>query len=366
MYPHSPRNVYWEVTLACDLACRHCRADARPDRDPGELSAEEGRALLDDIATMGSLLILTGGDPLKRPDLFDLLAHARALRIPVAVTPSTTPTLEREVVHRLKALGAAMLGMSLDGPDAAVHDAFRGVPGTFARAMEALRWAREAALPVQVNTTVTAETLPHVARVHALLAGELSPPVKRWMLFLLVPVGRGAELGLPTAREVEELFSFLCDVSEGSPFQIGTVEAPHYRRYWIARRLAEGATPEEIRRNSRRQGFGMRDGNGVVFVSHTGDVYPAGFLPHRLGNVRDTPLSVLYRNSPELRVLRDMNRLHGPCGRCDYRWACGGSRARAFAMTGDALGSDPLCVLSVNDDGDPSRPAPPHSDRDGR
>lgn len=345
IYKNAPINVYWETTQACDLACTHCRANAQSHRDPRELTTDDGKALLRDIKSMGSMVVLTGGDPMKRPDLFELIEYGRSIGVPIAITPSTTPSLSRDHVLRMKEMGVAALGLSIDGPTAAIHDGFRGIQGTFERSREALGWAREAHMPVQVNTTVTAETLPHLQDMYRLLREEASPPVRRWILFLLVPVGRGAVLRAPSPKDIERLFEWVYDTAKDAPFHVATIEAPHYRRYWIQRRLAEGATMEEIEAHGRHMGFGVRDGNGVVFVGHTGDVFPAGFLPSpRLGNVRDLPLSHLYRASPAMHVLRDMDALSGKCGRCEFRWTCGGSRARAFGMRGDAMATDPLCA----------------------
>lgn len=345
VYSVAPRNVYWETTIACDLACRHCRADAIPIAPPEELATEEARVLMDDIKAMGSMLILTGGDPLKRGDLFDLITYARQIHLPVSITPSTTPSLTEDCVARFRALGVAAMGVSLDGPDAVTHDTFRGVEGTFQHSLNALEWARVHSLPVQVNTTVTRDTLAYLPAMYDLLREHASPPVRRWSLFLLIPVGRGAQLATPSAAEVEALFGWVYRTAAGAPFHVSTVEAPQYRRYWIQQRMAEGLGTEELPRFSKRMGFGVRDGNGVIFVSHTGDVYPAGFLPHpRLGNVRKSPLSEIYRTAPDLLALRDMDQLTGPCGACEFRWPCGGSRARAWATSGNVLGSDPLCV----------------------
>jgi radical SAM protein with 4Fe4S-binding SPASM domain len=211
--------------------------------------------------------------------------------------------------------------------------------------MRALEWAREFRIPVQVNTTVTATTLPHLRDMYTLLRDRAAPPVRRWSLFVLVPVGRGAELDAPTADDVERLFEWVYSISDEAPFRVGTTEAPHYRRYWIQRKLAEGMTRDAVQARARPMAFGIRDGNGVIFVSHLGDVYPAGFLPYpRLGNVREQSLATLYRSSPKLREIRDPKNYHGRCGRCEFKWVCGGSRARAFAMTGDPLGEDPLCA----------------------
>ncbi len=355
LYSDAPRNVYWEMTIACDLVCKHCRAESIPCRDPQELTTEDGKALMRDVKTMGSMMILTGGDPMKREDLLDLIAYARDIRLPLGITPSTTPTLTRDIVRQFRMLGVAAMGMSLDGPNAEVHDTFRGVPGTFEHSMKALQWAKEFHLQVQVNTTVTQETLPHLPSLYRLLREEAYPPVRRWTLFLLVPVGRGATLGLPSAEDVENLFAWVYSLSRDAPFHVSTIEAPHYRRYWIQRKLEEGLSFEEIQRLGKRMGFGVRDGNGVIFVSHKGEVYPAGFLPAPfLGNVREKLLSDIYRNSPLLMELRDMDRVTGKCGCCEFRWICGGSRARAYAVTGNYLAEEPLCVYNFNGDRPPA------------
>lgn len=162
---------------------------------------------------------------------------------------------------------------------------------------------------------------------------------------MLIPVGRGTALGTPSAEELEDLFAWVYSISREAPFHVSTVEAPHYRRYWIQRKLAEGMPLAEIQRLGPRMGFGIRDGNGVIFVSQKGEVYPAGFLPAPLlGSVRETRLSEIYRDSPFLMELRDMDRLKGKCGRCEFRWPCGGSRARAYAVTGDYMAEEPLCA----------------------
>lgn len=345
LYEDAPRNVYWETTIACDLACQHCRASAIPHRDPKELTTEEGRALIRSVKDLGSMLVLTGGDPLKRPDISELIGYGRDLGIHVAITPSTTASLDLETMRGFRDLGVSAMGVSLDGPTAELHDGFRNVQGTFDYSMRALKWARALNIPVQVNTTITAQTLPHVPAIYRLLRDEAAPPVRRWSLFLLVPVGRGEELGVPAPGDVERLFEWVYSTSADAPFRISTTEAPHYRRYWIQRKLEDGVSLERIHTHARPMGFGIRDGNGVIFVSHRGDVYPAGFLPHPLlGNVRDKSLADLYRHSPALQRLRDPANYTGRCGRCEFKWVCGGSRARAFAVAQDVFGADPLCA----------------------
>jgi radical SAM protein len=347
VFSQAPQNVYWETTIACDLDCKHCRADANPNRHPDELSFDQAKSLMRSIKSMGSLLVLTGGDPMKREDLFDLIRFGRELKLPMAITPSTTPLLTRGVIAKYRELNLAAMAVSLDGPTAEIHDSFRKVDGTFVRSVQALEAAREFNLPVQVNTSVTTETIPHLQALYELLSEHATPPVRRWSLFLLVPVGRGVELGLPSAEQVEQLFGWVYTTAAHAPFHISTVEAPHYRRYFLQRKLEEGVSPDQIQKLARKMGFGVRDGNGVIFVSYLGEVYPAGFLPYPLlGNVKDRPLDKIYRDSTELQRLRDAENLKGRCGRCEFRWVCGGSRARAYGMLQDPFQEDPLCAFS--------------------
>ncbi|MER3399716.1 MAG: radical SAM/SPASM domain-containing protein [Thermoflexus sp.] len=338
-YEERPLLIYWELTRACELACRHCRAEAIPWRDPRELSTVEGLALLDRLAAFGPPLphlVLTGGDPLQRPDLFDLIAAARERGFSVALTPSGTYALTEGVIRRLQAAGVWMLALSLDGATAERHDALRGVPGSFEGTVRAVRWARAAGLPVQVNTLVCAET---VGDLPAMVDRLIEWGVARWSLFFLVPTGRGRVLREISPEESERLMHWLLDLAPQVPFSIKTTEAPHYRRVAVQRNGKD--VPVEIRR-----GFGVRDGNGIMFVSHIGEIYPAGFLPLPLRDVRREDPVAVYREHPVFRALRDPDRLKRKCGRCPFRAICGGSRARAYAVTGDPLESDPLCPYS--------------------
>ncbi|HET7873973.1 MAG TPA: TIGR04053 family radical SAM/SPASM domain-containing protein [Methylomirabilota bacterium] len=339
----APRRVYWEVTRACDLACRHCRAEAAPDPDPRELTSAEGRRLIGRLSAFGAApphLVLTGGDPLKRADLFDLIGTAQARGIPVSVSPSGTPLLTPEVVARLKSAGVEAISLSLDGSDAARHDGLRGVPGCFDRTVEAARVCAALGLPFQVNTLVSAETLDDLENV-CRLAGELG--AARWSLFFLVTVGRGAVLSPISPAQCEDLFARLAGWARPGGPMITTTEAPHLRRVALehARRAARGdGAPLE---GSLGHAAGIRDGSGIMFISHTGEVYPSGFLPLPAGNVRTEDPVTIYRESGLFRALRRPDLFGGRCGRCEYRDACGGSRARAWAATGDPLGEDPLC-----------------------
>lgn len=349
-----PYLVAWEVTHACLLACRHCRASAEPHPLPGELTTEEGLRLIEEVATYRPkpLLLLTGGDPLARKDLLVLLRRARVLGLKVGLTPAATPLLTREMVFRLKEAGVTRLALSLDGGSAETHDAFRGERGTFARTLEALSWAREAGLPTQVNTTVTRENWPEIQALPDLLTEK---GVVLWSLFFLVPVGRGALLRQLSAKQFEEVLNWLYEVSKAYPFHVKTTEAHHFRRVVLQRRREEGAADralaagESLYREYFQDGMehsrlGVTDGNGFVFVSATGDVAPSGFLPVYAGNVREKSLLEIYRSSPLFQELRNKDLLKGKCGVCEYRYVCGGSRARAWAETGDYLAAEPRCA----------------------
>ena len=347
-YAERPLLIYWEVTQACRLACRHCRAEAIPTPQPNELSRTESRALLEQIAAFGAPLphlILTGGDPLERADLFDLIDAAGALGIPVSITPAATEKLTREIMEKLKSHGIRSLGLSLDGSDAARHEAVRGVRGCFDWTLRAARFAAEVGLPVQVNTLVAAETAEDLPAIFYLLKEN---PVMRWSLFFLIPVGRGRLLKEVSPEWAEALMNSVYDLSRVAPFEIKTTEAPFYRRVALSRMRGERLGSDSLRRTSIHRGFGIRDGHGIMFVSSTGDIYPSGFLPLAAGNVRSSRIPEVYRSAPLFRKLHDPGRFGGKCGFCEYRIVCGGSRARAFACTGDPLGSDPLCPYQPN------------------
>jgi radical SAM protein len=335
--------IYWELTNACGLACRHCRATAMPDPAPGELSTAEAIALLDEITGFGSPLphiVMTGGDPLRRPDLRVLIHEAIARGVGVSLAPAVTPLLTRDRLAELKDDGVAAISLSLDGSTPEAHDGLRGVPGTFDATLEAMDWAAELGMPVQVNTLVTSTTAADLPAIHDLLTEHT---LLRWSLFFLISVGRGSTLTELSPGEAERLMGWLWQISADAPFQVKTTEAMQYRRV-AARALGRaGLSDAEIERHPISRGFGIRDGNGIVFVAHDGTVTPSGFLPLPVGNVRETGLVEIYRDNPTMRGLRDPSTFTGHCGQCEYQMWCGGSRARAYAWTGDPLESDPLC-----------------------
>ncbi len=349
VYEERPQRVYWEITRACDLACRHCRAEAVPDPNPAELTTAQGRQLLERVAAFGDPLphiVLTGGDPLKRQDLFALIAMARGLGLGVSVAPSATPLLTAESLRQLKVAGVEAISLSLDGSTAASHDAIRGIPGTYERTLGAARVAREVGLPFQVNTLVCAETLDELPAVyeHVIEMGAA-----RWSLFFLVSVGRGQVLQPVSSERTEALLGWVATLSRPprrGGVVVTTTEAPHLRRVALEQRKAAreaGALPGPTAGAPTHSAAGIRDGNGIVFVSHTGEICPSGFLELPAGNVLRDDLVEVYRTSALFRELRDPGAFGGRCGRCEYHWICGGSRSRAFSATGDPLAEDPLC-----------------------
>ncbi|MDR3702447.1 MAG: TIGR04053 family radical SAM/SPASM domain-containing protein [Candidatus Sulfopaludibacter sp.] len=342
-FDQAPMLVIWEVTQACDLACVHCRASAQSERNPHELTTEQGYRLLDEIRSFGEpLMVFTGGDPLKRPDLYDLIRYAVKIGLRTNVTPSATPLLTAEAIEGFKAAGVSRMAISLDGPDAPSHDDFRGIPGTFDRAIMALRHARDIGLDTQFQTTVTKRNMARLPEM-AEIAREVR--TKMWSLFFLIVTGRALENDDLEAAEYEKVFEFMYELSKTAPFGIKTTEAMHYRRYVAQRTKAEhGVTENENAKGVAWRTAGVSDGKGFVFVSHQGEIYPSGFLPVSGGNVLRDSLTDIYRNSSLFRTLRDTTQREGKCGICEYQKVCGGSRARAFALTGDYLAEDPRCV----------------------
>lgn len=342
-FDRSPFLVIWEVTEACDLACLHCRASAVPRRHPLELKTAEGYALLAQIRAFGNpLMVFTGGDPLKRPDLFQLLEESVRIGLRTTVTPSATSLLTSEVVQHFHRIGVSRMAISLDGPDAESHDSFRQVPGSFQLSLSALKEAHRIGLETQVNTTVTRLNLNSLLRIAEVVASQ---GAKMWSVFFLVATGRAERSDDVSAEDYESVFQLLYQLSRTVPFDIKTTEAQHYRRYVAQRKKAEGAIQKTQRPPAiiARQA-GINDGKGFVFISHLGEIYPSGFLPISAGNVRHDSLIEVYRNSPLFLSLRDSSRLGGKCGVCEFHNLCGGSRSRAYAFTGDYLAEDPRCT----------------------
>jgi len=352
-----PLVLIWELTQACGLTCKHCRADAQQQRHPDELSTAEGKRLLDQAADFGDgqLVVLSGGDPLVREDVVELVEYGTEQGLRMTLTPSGTESITADRIADLQDAGLRRMALSIDGGDPEAHDAFRGVSGSFEATMDAAAAAREADLSLQINTTVCAETVAQLPAIRDLVE-ELGAVM--WSVFFLVPVGRGQVLTQISPERAERVMEWLHEVSEEVPFGLKTTEAPHYRRVSMEqeRESADGASDDESDRSDTggppsgvKRRTGIRAGQGFAFVSHVGDVYPSGFLPESAGNVREQSVVDIYRDSSLFKSLRDDDALEGKCGACPYRGVCGGSRSRAYAETGDPLASDPLCSFVPDD-----------------
>jgi radical SAM protein len=347
----APFTIAWEVTRACAYACVHCRADAMHTPDPNELTTEEALRLIDRLAEFGSpILIFTGGDPMMRKDLHELIAYATQKGLRCSLTPTATalPTTAR--LEKVRDAGIRRIALSLDAPSAEIHDNFRQVAGSWQRTMDILHRAQEIGISVQVNTTISKhnvdildEMVPFIQEVGAV----------QWSLFFLVPTGRAQVKNMISAEEHERTFNWLYDLSKTAPFDIKSTAAPMYRRVAIERKRAEQGGDKPV--TFQGAGFqyadglnrptrGVNDGNGFLFISHVGDIQPSGFLPLTAGNVRTDDVIDVYRNSQLFTDLRTPDKIKGRCGICEYRDVCGGQRGRAYGVTGDYLESDPACL----------------------
>ncbi|WP_075981463.1 TIGR04053 family radical SAM/SPASM domain-containing protein [Bacillus massilinigeriensis] len=352
-----PFIVIWELTRACQLKCLHCRAEAQYKRDPRELTFEEGIRLIDQIYEMNNpMLVFTGGDPLMREDVFDIAEYAVKKGVRVSMTPSATPNVTKEAIEKAKEVGLSRWAFSLDGHNAEIHDYFRGTPGSFDLTMERIKYLHELDIPIQINTVISRYNIEYLDEM-AKLIEELDCVL--WSVFFLVPTGRAQDKDMISPVEHEQVFTWLYQLSKRVSFDIKTTAAQHYRRVVIQNKMreAKGQT-EEIQYLDAltskgltgsidglgRAPKGVNDGNGFVFISHIGDVYPSGLLPLKAGNVKETPLAEIYRESPIFKSLRNPDMYKGKCGKCEFRYVCGGSRSRAYAMTGDYLESEPFCV----------------------
>jgi radical SAM protein len=364
-----PFMIIWETTHACDLACRHCRAEAIPEHDPLSLNFDEAKRLLEQVESFGKprpIFIFTGGDPFKRADLFDLLAYGNQLGLVMAVSPSGTPLLNEANLRRVKETGAKAISLSIDGSTSERHDDFRRVPGSFALTTNGWQIARKIGLKLQLNTTVTRYNLDDLPEIFRLV---LDYGAMTWSVFFLVPTGRGKAEDEISPAEYEAVMHFLYDCSKYVSAK--TTEGHHYKRVVLQRTILDEkelpleeyfslhpvyyqlkAHLEQIvaehhiqpRETIMRTPMHINAGNGFVFISRRGDVFPSGFMPISVGNVRQKSLVELYQSSPLFQDLRDPAKFEGRCGLCEFVGVCGGSRSRAYALTGDPLAEEPFCT----------------------
>jgi radical SAM protein with 4Fe4S-binding SPASM domain len=336
--PDATPIVMWELTRACRLECTACPIGPQQRRSPLELSTYEGYKTLDQIVSLRpSELIMTGGDILERADIYQLIDYARRRGVPPTITLTVTPSLTGSVVGKLRHNGAARIALALDSAMPERHDAARGLTGQFASTLLALRWTRTADIPLEINTLLTRKNvndLKTLAELHADLRAT------RWNIYLFVPTANTKNADALKADEVEAAFETLYELSQRVPYEIRTFEGQHYRRFVVqkttkARFESVEPTFEDAGRAQRQE---------VIFISHNGEVSASPFLPLAAGNVRYQPLGVVYRTSDLFVALRDPKNLKGKCGRCEFKSICNGSRARAFAATGDLFAPDPLCA----------------------
>ncbi len=345
-FHHSPFVVFYELTRACDLACAHCRACAQPMRHPGELTPAQSRQLMDDLARFPKppLVVFTGGDPLKREDIFDLTRYAvRQTGLTVAMTPSATPLVTPEALSNLQQAGLSRLAVSLDGVDARTHDDFRRVAGSYDLTLTIMTQARRMGLPLQVNTTITRRNEHQVDALASFLGTQ---GIVLWSVFFLIPVGRGLREERISPQGYERVFERLWHHAGRQPYGIKTTEAHHYRRFVLERQGDPQRDPAaHAGPRIQRAPLGVNDGKGVLFISHVGQVFPSGFMPIDCGRFPRQSVVDIYQQSPLLRQLRDPDLLQGKCGVCEHRAICGGSRARAYALTRNPLASEPDCLF---------------------
>ena len=336
------RLLAWETTRRCNLACLHCRAAANAGPYPGELTTAEGLALLDDLATMGQpVVILTGGEPLLRDDIFELAAHGhgQGLRMVMAVNGTL---LTPQIAARLKEVGIQRLSISIDGASAASHDQLRAVPGAYEGALAGVAAAREAGLPFQINTTVTRTNRRELPAIHEL---AISLGAAAHHVFVLVPTGRGEELmdQLLHPEEYEETLRWLLARQKEGKLFIKPTCAPQFYRLWRQDAAARGEKITPDTHGMEAMTKGCLGGQGFAFVSYKGEVQPCGYLELAAGNIRETRFPEIWEKSALFQQLRRVDDYRGKCHSCQYRKVCGGCRARAYALTGDVLAADPIC-----------------------
>jgi radical SAM protein len=351
-FSKAPLLVIWESTRSCALACDHCRADADTTINPNELTTAEGKKLIDQVKAMGTpIMILSGGDPLNRKDLEELIRHGKDAGLRMGTIPAATPNLTRERLVSLKEAGVDQLAFSLDGATAASHDTFRRTPGAFDTVIRACKQARELDIPIQINSCFGQWNWKEFDAVAALVS---TLDIAFWEVFFLIPVGRGAKLGGLTPDQFEEGFAKLRKMTLEKNFVVKLTEGQHFRRFALQQELSAGAgvaarvehtvaRPASLRAGLRLPKRAVNAADGFMFVDHVGEICPSGFLPVARGNVRVDNLATVYREDPMFLELRDHSKLKGRCGICEFREPCGGSRSRAWAITGDYLAEDPSC-----------------------
>lgn len=338
----SPRLIAWELTNACNLACIHCRASAIKDPTPDELTTAEAKHFVDELIEYKPIIILTGGEPLLRSDVYDIAQYASGHGLRVVLATNGT-LLTPDIAKKLKDVGIQRVSISIDGSTKETHDIFRGETGAFEAALRGIDILKNAGLSFQINTTITKRNLTEIPNIYEL---ALSLGASALHIFLLVPTGRGEEIEseeIPP-EEYERVLNWFYDKSKTSRIQLKATCAPHYFRIMRQRAKAEGIRITKETHGLEAMTKGCLGGSGFCFVSSKGDVYPCGYLPALAGNIRQKPFKMIWEKSKVFNDLRDTGKLKGKCGECEYRAVCGGCRARAYAQTGDYLDEEPYCM----------------------
>lgn len=336
------RLIAWELTRSCNLACKHCRAEAHMEPYPGEATTEEAKALIDSFTQVGNpIIIFTGGEPMLRPDLFELIRYANAQNLRCVLATNGT-LITPESAKEIKDSGIQRCSISIDGPTKEFHDVFRAVEGSFDNSLRGIEYLKAAGVPFQINTTVTRDNLPYFKDIFHLCERI---GAAAWHIFLLVPTGRGAELGEQVigAEEYEEVLNWFYDFRKTTSMHLKATCAPHYYRIMRQRAKEEGVsvTPDTFGMDALTRG--CLGGTGFCFISHTGVVQPCGYLELNCGDTRKTPFPEIWRKSKQFNEFRNPEKYEGKCGYCEYHKVCGGCRARAYTMNGNYLAEEPLC-----------------------
>jgi len=350
----SPMTVAWEITQACAFKCIHCRAQAQYHRNKKELSTKEGLLLINQIKKLGALiLVITGGDPMIRKDLYTFIRYAKKIGLKVGISPSATNLLNYKSIEKLKESGVDIIHISLDGSTAEIHDKFRGFTGSFKKTLEIIKYINNLNIPLQIGTTISKRNMHNLADIKNIL---LKFNIHIWSLFFLVPTGRALAKEMISASEHESILEWIFKISQNIKFLIRTTAAQNYRRVFISNITEKMYSPQNKKILYEGKGYsfnlindkihkGVNDGHGFCFIDHIGNVYPSGFLQIPADNVKNNNIKHIYRNSNLFIKLRSKNLLKGKCGICNFKYVCGGSRARAYSLHSDILESDFNCIF---------------------
>ncbi len=340
---HVPRLIFWELTKKCNLNCIHCRAEAENIRYEGELTFSDVVAVIDDIAAhYRPILVLTGGEPLFREDIFPIARYAFDKGLKTALASNGT-LIDDNAARGIRESGIQRVSISLDGSNAASHDGFRGIPGSFDQALAGIARLRSVGIQFQINTTISRRNVDEIEDIMK-LAENIG--AKALHIFMLVPVGCGVEIvetEMISKEKYESVLNWFYDKSKETRLELKATCAPHYYRIIRQRAKTEGRKLTFENDGMAAVTRGCLAGTGVCFISHRGDVQPCGYLPVSVGNVRNQQFHEIWETAPVFISLRNLDNLTGKCGLCEYKTFCAGCRARAFHESGDYLADEPYC-----------------------